>query len=108
MTGWGLGRRGRAAVEAGATTLVAFFLTTALFVSPLLAAHSDFGHTHPAGTAAHTHPVSSVLGPALATSSTTVTPSLVRYFSPFVSTPQFILSTLSDPANSIRAPPLTR
>ncbi len=105
---WRLSERGRAAVKAGAATLVAFFLTTALFVSPLLAAHGNFGHTHPAGTPAHTHPVSSVLGPALGVSLTTVAPFLVLYFFASTNTPQFILSTLSDPANGIRAPPLTR
>ena len=108
FTGRHLSGRQRAAVEAGAATLVAFVLTTALFVSPLLAAHGNFGHTHPAGTPAHTHPISSVLGPALGVSPTTVTPSLLLYFFASVNTPQFVLSTLSDPANGIRAPPLTR
>ncbi len=98
----------RAAVRAGATTLVAFFLTTALFVSPLLAAHTDFGHTHPAGTPGHTHALSSVLGPALEAPTTAVaSPSALSFFFT-VSTPPLVFGFHANPANGIRAPPLTR
>ena len=98
----------RAALKAGVATLVAFVLTTALFVSPLLAAHGDFGHTHPAGTPGHVHALSSVLTPAPTVPTTTVVSPAALSFFFTTSIPSFVFSLHADPANGIRAPPLTR
>jgi len=44
------------------TTYAAMLLTSALFASPLLAAHPDFAHDHPDNTPEHVHNLSTVLG----------------------------------------------
>ncbi|MDZ7703597.1 MAG: hypothetical protein U5L04_03820 [Trueperaceae bacterium] len=51
----------RAAWRLGAATCVAAFLTSALFVAPLLASQTDFGHVHPDGVTPHLHDLTAVL-----------------------------------------------
>ena len=54
------------ALKTGAATLLAFWLTLALFVAPYWASQTNFlGHQHPAGTPAHVHSVHAVVGYAL-------------------------------------------
>lgn len=43
-------------------TYAAVLLTSALFASPLLAAHPDFAHDHPDNVPEHVHNLSTVLG----------------------------------------------
>jgi len=59
--------KGRA-LQAGLHTLLAFVLTSALFAAPLLAAQTNFGHTHPDGAPHHVHAVDAVLGAGALTS----------------------------------------
>ncbi len=51
-------KRFKQALKAGLVAYAISFLATALFVSPLLAKHVDFGHSHPQNTTAHTHAIS--------------------------------------------------
>lgn len=44
------------------TTYAAMLLTSALFASPLLAAHPDFAHEHPDNVPEHVHNLTMVLG----------------------------------------------
>ena len=43
-------------------TYAAMLLTSALFASPLLAAHPDFAHDHPDNVPEHVHNLTTVLG----------------------------------------------
>ena len=58
----------REALRAGMTAHVVTAFTLAFLLSPLLAAHVDFGHVHPDNTPAHVHAVSSFFGLDTATS----------------------------------------
>lgn len=44
------------------TTYAAMLLTSALFASPLLAAHPDFAHDHPDNVPDHVHNLTTVMG----------------------------------------------
>lgn len=51
----------RKALKAGLVAYATCLLAVALFGSPIVAAHADFGHTHPQSAVNHTHSVSSLL-----------------------------------------------
>ena len=55
-------RRLRDALRAGLTAHVVTTFAVAFLLSPLLAAHVDFGHVHPENTPAHVHAVVSLFG----------------------------------------------
>ena len=59
----------RRAVKAGAVSYAVALLTIALFATPIVGTHLDFGHTHPQNSLAHTHAISDFFS---ATSTTTV------------------------------------
>ena len=52
----------RNAFQAGLTAHVVTTFALAFLLSPLLAAHIDFGHVHPDNTPAHVHAVTSLFG----------------------------------------------
>ena len=51
-------RRFRQALRAGTVAYAVSLLAIALFVSPIVGSHLDFGHTHAQNTAAHVHAIS--------------------------------------------------
>ena len=55
-------RRLRDALRAGLTAHVVTTFALAFLLSPLLAAHTDFGHVHPENMPAHVHAVVSLFG----------------------------------------------
>ena len=55
-------RRLREAFKTGLATYVVTTFALALFVSPVVASHADFGHVHPDNNPAHVHSVASVFG----------------------------------------------
>lgn len=58
--------------KAGFHTFLAFWLTSALFVSPLLAGHQAFAHIHPQGTPYHVHALNALLSSEGAISQETI------------------------------------
>ncbi len=95
----------RKALKAGLVAYATCLLAVALFGSPIVAAHADFGHTHPQSAVNHNHSVTSLLA---ATSSFVFT--LVYSFQVFTLAATFVLvvccAQVSAPHKS-RAPPLT-
>jgi len=51
----------RKALRAGFIAYATCLLAVALFGSPIVAAHADFGHSHPQSAVNHTHSVTSLL-----------------------------------------------
>ena len=48
----------RRALKAGTVSYAVALLAVALFATPIVGTHLDFGHTHPQNSAAHTHAIS--------------------------------------------------
>jgi len=93
------------AVKSGLLAYALTALTLAIFASPLLANHFDFGHLHPDDAPTHVHTLSSVFTVGLGGSSPTFIPSSNHFIKVVLPKTQFVSKLLTHPVGS-RAPPV--
>lgn len=96
----------RGAFSLGRAVFLTCLLTSALFVSPILAAEPGFGHHHPEGTSAHLHPIDGVLGFTVFPDSVTTVLFVALIFCTTVAVERAAAPCPFGPANNIRAPPV--
>jgi hypothetical protein len=85
--------------------LLAFLLTSALFVAPFVATHGDFAHTHPEDTPRHVHSVSGMLSVTLTAAPLELVAVAVVLYTLSLLRSSSLLSGPVAGANGIRAPP---
>lgn len=95
----------QSALKAGLTAYAACLLAVALFASPVISTHADFGHSHPKPVAAHMHALTGVFSSVLTPRLTSLVPGFI--FFALYEAPQKTLSLLAPrfPWQS-RAPPI--
>lgn len=96
------------AARAGLATLLASWLTLALFLAPYWAAQTNFpGHQHPDGVLPHTHTIQAVTGFALVLATVVAVLLALRPAWPLVPWPVLWLERFAPrKAHGSRAPPL--
>ena len=85
---------------------VTFLLTSALFSIPLLSSHQNFAHTHPDGISFHYHALNTLF-PGLTVAVITTLSSWVLAFTIAYQHTARIYKRVFNPANPVRAPPVT-
>ena len=93
------------ALKSGLLAYALTALTLALFASPLLANHFDFGHLHPDDAPTHVHTLSSVFTVGLGGSSLNHIPTSYYFLNVVLSKTQFVNRLMTHPVGS-RAPPV--
>lgn len=93
------------AVKSGLLAYVFTALVLALFASPLLATHFDFGHLHPDNAPAHVHTLSSIFDVGQVGSSPSFTLVTVFFIGAVFTRALFVDEPPTHPVGS-RAPPV--
>lgn len=92
--------------RAGLLVFLALVLTSSLFAAPTLAAHHDFGHTHPEDAPKHVHAITGLLSAVASTGVVGVAVVFLPLFNLSLTFASEQCRRIFDISCAIRAPPL--